>query len=342
MPTRRDFHKLSIAAAMAALPGVGLGQSAAEPRNAVPVRQRRGDLSGTVRSEVYGTHGVVAAGTQYTVEAGRRILAAGGNAFDAGVAAVLAAAVNEFSHFGMGGEAPAIVCEAATGKVTVICGQGTAPKAATPAYFMEAGVIPGNGPNGGTVPAVIDSMALALQTFGTLSLAQVMAPALELADGFPMYGMLRYTLEANRENTEQWEWAKRTYYPEGRLAEVGELFRQPNLAATLRAVLAADPSPNAEKFIDVMHPSALGARLIGAGVAVRLGAEGWPGNDLLGRAEAVEPRALSDDARSYALPSPRTESAQSMLFPPEDTGLAPTTVPPPSPFGDGRDGVPPR
>ena len=109
-----------------------------------------------------------------------------------------------------------------------------------------------------------------------------------------------------------------------------------------RAVLAADPSPNAEKFIDVMHPSALGARLIGAGVAVRLGAEGWPGNDLLGRAEAFEPRALSDDARSYALPSPRTESAQSMLFPPEDAGLAPTTVPAPSPFGDGRDGVPPR
>ena len=195
---------------------------------------------GSVRPEVYGTHGIVAAGTAYTVEAGRRILAAGGNAFDAGVAAVLAAAVNEFSHFGMGGEAPAIVFEAATAKVTVVCGQGTAPKAATPAYFLEAGVIPGNGPNGGTVPAVIDSMALTLQNFGTMSLAQVMAPALELADGFPMYGMLRFALEANRENTERWEWARRTYYPEGRIAEIGELFRQPNLATTLRTVVAAE------------------------------------------------------------------------------------------------------
>ncbi len=195
---------------------------------------------GSVRPEVYGTHGIVAAGTAYTVEAGRRILAAGGNAFDAGVAAVLAAAVNEFSHFGMGGEAPAIVFEAATAKVTVVCGQGTAPKAATPAYFLEAGVIPGNGPNGGTVPAVIDSMALTLQNFGTMSLAQVMAPALELADGFPMYGMLRFALEANRESTERWEWARRTYYPEGRIAEIGELFRQPNLATTLRTVVAAE------------------------------------------------------------------------------------------------------
>ncbi|MEQ1582057.1 MAG: gamma-glutamyltransferase family protein [Steroidobacteraceae bacterium] len=240
MPTRRDFHKLSIAAALAALPGVGAAQSVLAASSPAPVRRRRGDALGTVRPEVYGTHGVVAAGTQYTVEAGRRILAAGGNAFDAGVAAVLAAAVNEFSHFGMGGEAPAIVCEAATGKVTVVCGQGTAPKAATPAYFMDAGVIPGNGPNGGTVPAVIDSMALSLQNFGTMSLAQVMAPALELADGFPMYGMLRYTLEANRENTERWEWGKRTYYPEGRIAEIGEVFRQPNLAKTLRALVAAE------------------------------------------------------------------------------------------------------
>ena len=169
-----------------------------------------------------------------------RILAAGGNAFDAGVAAVLAAAVNEFSHFGMGGEAPAIVLEAATGKVTVVCGQGTAPKAATPAYFREAGVIPGNGPNGGTVPAVIDSMALTLQQFGTMSLADVMEPALKLADGFPMYGILRFTLEANRESTERWEWGRRIYYPGGRIPEIGEVFRQPHLAATLRALVAAE------------------------------------------------------------------------------------------------------
>ncbi len=238
MPTRRDFHKLSIAAALAALPGVGSAQSTA-PASEAAGRRRREELS-TVRSEVYGTHGIVAAGTQQTVEAGMRILTAGGNAFDAGVAAVLAGAVNEFSHFGMGGEAPAIVFQADTGKVTVICGQGTAPKAATPAYFRKEGVIPGNGPNGGTVPAVIDAMALTLQNFGTMSLNQVLEPALRLAEGFPIYPVLRYALLANREKSEQWSWSRRTYYGEGRVPELGEVFRQPNLLGTLQTIAAAE------------------------------------------------------------------------------------------------------
>ena len=238
MLTRRDFHKLAIAAAVAALPGIGSAQTPASIF--VPGGRSRDAANITLRPEVHGTHGIVAAGTRYTVEAGARILEAGGNAFDAGIAAVFAAAVNEFSHFGMGGEAPAIVFQAATGKVTVICGQGTAPRAATPAHFLDAGVIPGNGPNGGTVPAVIDAMALTLQNFGTMSLAEVLDPALRLAGGFPISEVLHKALTANRKQTEQWAWARRTYYPEGRVAEIGEIFRQPNLAATLRAIIEAE------------------------------------------------------------------------------------------------------
>jgi gamma-glutamyltranspeptidase/glutathione hydrolase len=236
VPTRRDFHKLSLAAATAALTANARAQNL--PPGAGTAAARRNEP--TLRPELYGTHGIVAAGRHYTVEAGTRILAAGGNAFDAGVAAVFAAAVNEISHFGMGGEAPAIVYQASTGKVSVICGQGTAPKAAKPSQFQEAGVIPGNGPNAGTVPAVIDAMALTLQQFGTLSLAQVMEPAIELADGFPMYGGLRSSLVRNQANTVRYEWSRRTYYPEGRVPEIGEMFRQKSLAATLRAIVAAE------------------------------------------------------------------------------------------------------
>src|SRR5690606_6342667 len=219
MATRRDFLRLSIAAAMAGLPGAAFAQTAPPAALAAPPRAE--DIP-TVRPELYGTHGMVAAGTAYTVQAGMRILVAGGNAFDAGVASVFAAAVNEISHFGMGGEAPAIVYQAANGKVTVINGQGTAPAAARPAHFLAAGVIPGNGPNGGTLPAVVDAMALTLQNFGTMSLAQVLEPAIALADGFPMYGGLRQSLLAHRRNTVRWEWARRTYYPEGRVPEPGE------------------------------------------------------------------------------------------------------------------------
>src|SRR5690606_29334901 len=237
MATRRDFHRLSIAAALSTLPAAGWAQSS--PPAAAGGGMRRVEEILTLRPEVYGTHGVVAAGTQYTVDAALRILAAGGNAIDAGVAAVLAAAVNEISHFGLGGEAPAVVYQAATRRVSGISGQGTAPRAARPEYFTR-GVIPGNGPNAGTVPAVVDSMALTLQRFGTLSLAQVMEPAIQLADGFPMYGGLRMALLVYREATSRWESSRLTYYPEGRVAEPGEMFRQPNLAATLRAIVAAE------------------------------------------------------------------------------------------------------
>ena len=239
MPSRRDFHKFSIAAAVAGLPAAVSSQNA-PPASIAVAQGRRTEEVATLRPELHGTHGMVAAGRHHTVEAGTRMLAAGGNAFDAGVAAVFAAAVNEISHFGLGGEAPAIAFQAASGKVTVISGQGTAPKAASPRHFLAAGVIPGNGPNGGTVPAVVDAMALALQTFGTMSLGQVLAPAIQLADGFPMYGVLRRSLLYNYQNTAKWEWSRRTYYSEGRVPAIGEIFRQPNLAATLRAIAAAE------------------------------------------------------------------------------------------------------
>jgi gamma-glutamyltranspeptidase/glutathione hydrolase len=239
MPSRRDFHKLSIAAATAAaLPAAAQVQNV-PPASLAAVPQKIEDIP-VLRPEVYGTHGLVSGGCQYTVEAGTRMLAAGGNAFDAGVAAVFAAAVTEISHFGLGGEANTIVFQAGSGKVTVVCGQGTAPKAAKPEYFRPAGIIPGNGPNAGTIPAVVDAMALALQNFGTLSLAQVMAPAIQLAEGFPLYGIVRRSLIAHREATVRWDWSRRTYYPEGRIPELGEMFRQPNLANTLRAIVAAE------------------------------------------------------------------------------------------------------
>jgi gamma-glutamyltranspeptidase / glutathione hydrolase len=237
MASRRDFHKLSIAAAAAALSGSVRAQNAPQAGGALAAPRR---AEPSLKPELYGTHGMVAAGRHYTVEAGTRILAAGGNAFDAGAASVFAAAVNEISHFGLGGEAPAILFQASNSKVSVICGQGTAPRAAKPSLFLGAGVIPGNGPNAGTVPAVMDAMALTLQQFGTKSLGQVLEPAIGLADGFPMYGALRNSLARNQASTMRYEWSRRTYYPEGRIPEIGEVFRQPNLAATLRAIVAAE------------------------------------------------------------------------------------------------------
>ena len=186
------------------------------------------------------SRGVVAAGRTFTVEAGSRLLAAGGNAIDAGVASILAGAVVEISHFGLGGEAPIIIYSARDRRVVVINGQGSAPRAANPALFAGRSAIPGNGPLGATVPAVIDSAAIALAQYGTRSFSDVAAPAIELADGFPMYEFLSRYLESERKASEPYAWTMRTYYPEGRIVRAGEVFRQPNLAATLRALAAAE------------------------------------------------------------------------------------------------------
>ncbi len=193
-----------------------------------------------LRGEFRGGRAVVASGRTFVSDAGARLIAAGGNAVDAGVASIFAAAVVEISHFGLGGEAPIIIYSARDRRVVVINGQGPAPKAASLQLFAGRQEIPGNGPLGGTIPAAVDSAALALERYGTKSLGEVLAPAIELADGFPMYEFLRRYLASERKASEPYEWSMKTYYPGGRVTPTGEQFRQPNLAATLRALAAAE------------------------------------------------------------------------------------------------------
>src|SRR5690606_21405721 len=158
-----------------------------------------------LRGEIRATHGVVAAGRSFAADAGARVMAAGGNAIDAGVASVLAAGVVEISHFGLGGESPIIIYSARDREVVVINGQGPAPRAATPDRFAGMPAPPGNGPLGATLPAVIDAVAIALAKYGTKSFEDVAAPAIALADGFPMYEFLRRYLESERAASEQYE-----------------------------------------------------------------------------------------------------------------------------------------
>src|SRR5215831_15908438 len=89
-----------------------------------------------VRLPTRGTRGAIAAGMEYATEAGMRMYHSGGNAVDAGIAAMLASSVTEFSHFGMGGESPILVRTKA-GKVYAIAGVGTMPKLATADFFRN-------------------------------------------------------------------------------------------------------------------------------------------------------------------------------------------------------------
>ena len=194
----------------------------------------------TMRPEILGQRGIVAGGRHYTVEAGMKLLRDGGNAVDAGVAGVLAASVCEISHFGFGGESPIIIYDPRSGETVVINGQGPAPLAANYEMFQDEPQVPGNGPLGATIPAVLDAVALALERYGTQSLSEVLAPAIELADGFPMYAFLRGYMVSQKDASILYPSTAETYYPEGNIPDVGELFRQPNLAATFRAIAEAE------------------------------------------------------------------------------------------------------
>jgi gamma-glutamyltranspeptidase / glutathione hydrolase len=203
----------------------------------------------TFRPVVRGKRGAVTAGHPLSVEAGMRLLQQGGNATDAGCAAILAASVIEFSHFSFGGEVP-IIIKPSNGAVTVINGQGIAPQLATRQLFLDQAkkgerekgppFIPSSGILPATVPAVLDAVVTALDRFGTKSLAQVLQPAIELADGVPIDELRVTYIEKTRKIFEPWPTSARLFLPGGRAPKPGEMFFQPDLARTLRAIVKAE------------------------------------------------------------------------------------------------------
>ena len=208
----------------------------------------------TFRPVVRGRRGVVAGGHPLSVEAGMRILQKGGNAVDAGVATILAASVIEFSHFSFGGEVP-ILIKLRNKNVAVIEGMGQAPMKATREFFVnrapagqgmatmagaKAGTIPSTGPLAATVPAVLDACITALDQFGTLSLAEVMQPAIELADGFPLDELRVQYIQTRSPVFSKWAEAKRLFLPNGVVPKVGDIFVQADLARTLRELVAVE------------------------------------------------------------------------------------------------------
>ena len=216
---------------------------------------QRKDYERPVRQAARGTHGAIAAGTEFATQAGMRMYYHGGNAVDAGIATMFAAAVTEFSHFGMGGEAP-ILIRTKTGKVWAIAGVGTMPKLATAELFrsrkmepgeiltMEPGGMKGIIPVAGIMPALVPGMVesglVALREFGTKSFSEVAQPATELADGFPIDEMRAGSIARSRRFFDLWPDSKRVFMPEGHTPMPGEIFRQPDLARTLRGMMDAE------------------------------------------------------------------------------------------------------
>src|SRR5215475_9790835 len=165
-----------------------------------------------------GMHGAAAAGNPLTVEAALRILRAGGNATDAGVAATFAAAVTEFSHFAMGGEASILIYERKQDKVVAVNADGPAPMLATPEFFLKRGdkVPPSAGYLAATVPSVVDGLLLALREHGTKSFEETIAPAIEYADGFPMSEFLSGLIASRAGAIREQPGGEKVFLPNGK------------------------------------------------------------------------------------------------------------------------------
>jgi gamma-glutamyltranspeptidase/glutathione hydrolase len=213
----------------------------------------------TMFPAVRGTREMVGAANNLEVEAGYRILEQGGNAVDAGVASVLAAAVTEQDHFGLGGEMPLIV--KMNGKpVVIVSGIGVAPKKATIEYYDKRPVepweqpgihrppIPGQGIRAAITPGMVDGLLLALEKFGTKSFAEVAAPAIEDADTFPSTEIFSSTLGMFQRILALWPASQQFYFPNGSVPKPGEIVHMPALARTLREMAAAEKKAHGNRI----------------------------------------------------------------------------------------------
>jgi gamma-glutamyltranspeptidase/glutathione hydrolase len=145
-----------------------------------------------------------------------------------------------------GGETQALVYDPRSKQVIAINGLGIAPTGATPEFFRRRGMKypPATGPLAAVTPGTPGGLMLMLEQYGTLSLADVLGPAIEMADGYPMDAETAGTIERRKDEIKQWPYSKAVLLPhlgeahEGPLA--GEVFRQPDLAATLRKLVEAE------------------------------------------------------------------------------------------------------
>src|SRR6202050_293861 len=143
----------------------------------------------TTRPEIEGTFGVVTTTHWIATAVGMAMLEKGGNAFDAAVAAAFVLQVVEPHLNGPGGDVPVILHHARRGKTEVICGQGVAPAGATIAHYRKEGLdlVPGTGLLAACVPGTFETWMLLLRDYGTMTLAEILSPAIGYAqNGYPL------------------------------------------------------------------------------------------------------------------------------------------------------------
>ncbi len=201
----------------------------------------------TGRSPVYAAEGMVATSQPLAAGAALEILREGGSAADAAVCAASMLNVVEPQSTGIGGDMFMLYWDAGEKELFGLNGSGRAPRRATPERYREAGfeTVPEQGIFSVTVPGAVDGWAAALERFGSdMGLAKVLAPAIRYAEkGYPVSPIIASAWKGQEPKLRDFENSARVYLPAGRAVRAGEIFRNPELAASLR--LVADDGPRA-------------------------------------------------------------------------------------------------
>lgn len=200
---------------------------------------------GTEKPILHGRHWVAITGKPLAATAGARIFMQGGNAVDA-ACAMLAAVCTMNDMLSWGGETQALIYNPFTKKVIGVNALGVAPTGATPEFFKSKGMNypPEYGPLAAVTPGTPGGLMVMLAEFGTMSLQQVLAPAMELAEGYPIEHELVQSIERYKKQIKEWKYSRQILLPHlGEAHEAphpGEIFRQPELLNTLKKLVATE------------------------------------------------------------------------------------------------------
>ncbi len=199
----------------------------------------------TQKPPLHGKHWMAITGKPLAATAGAMIFSKGGNAIDA-ACAMLAATCTMWDVLSWGGETQALIYNPKTGKTIAINALGVAPTGATPAFFKSKGYNfpPEYGPLAAVTPGTPGGLCLMLANYGKLSLKEVLAPAMEMAAGYPIDAQTANSIERGKERIKQWPYSKDVFLPHiGAAREApaaGEIFVQKDLLATLTKMVEAE------------------------------------------------------------------------------------------------------
>ncbi len=197
----------------------------------------------TARPPLHARHWMAITGKPLAATAGAMMFQKGGNAVDA-ACAMLGATSTMWDTLGWGGETQVLIWHPGQKKVIAINALGIAPTGATPEFYRGKNMAypPEFGPLAAVTPGTPGGLLVMLAEYGKLSLADVLGPSIEMADGYPIEAQLIQRIEDEREEIVKWPFSKAVFlpHPGDKAPEPGQLFRQPDLAATLRKLVEAE------------------------------------------------------------------------------------------------------